>query len=71
MVTTRLTLQPTHLPDQVQVLDLQPGAYVFQLTVTDSNHQSDAANVSVLVLSSEQSSCECSWEMESFICCFY
>lgn len=67
----RLNLQRTDLPDQVQVPDLQPGAYVFQLSVTDSNHQSDAANVSVLVLSSEQSSCECSWEMESFIFCFF
>ncbi|TNM94487.1 hypothetical protein fugu_017246 [Takifugu bimaculatus] len=49
----------TDLPDQVHVSGLQPGSYIFQLTVTDSNHQSDAANVSVLVLSPELSSSFC------------
>lgn len=65
-VWTHLNPQRTDLPDQVHVSGLQPGSYIFQLTVTDSNHQSDAANVSVLVLSPELSSCECSWEMERF-----
>ncbi|XP_078029723.1 kunitz-type protease inhibitor 1-like [Epinephelus lanceolatus] len=52
-------LQKTDLPDQVQVSFRQPGSYVFQLTVTDSNDQSHAANVTVLVLSQELSSLYC------------
>ncbi|KAM3603501.1 uncharacterized protein V6R79_023615 [Siganus canaliculatus] len=51
--------EETDLPDQVTFSTLQPGAYVFQLTVTDSNHQSHAANVSVLVLSPELSTLYC------------
>ncbi|XP_011616911.1 kunitz-type protease inhibitor 1-like [Takifugu rubripes] len=55
----KVSIEQTDLPDQVHVSGLQPGSYIFQLTVTDSNHQSDAANVSVLVLSPEQSSSFC------------
>ena len=47
----------------MQLSNLQPGSYSFQLTVTDSNDQSDSAEVNVLVLSPELTSCECSWEM--------
>lgn len=65
-------LQPTELPDQVRVSGLQVGSYTFQLTVTDSNQQSDAANVSVLVLSAQLSSSECSWETKSSdFCCHW
>lgn len=58
-----MVLQKTDLQDQVRLSNLQPGKYVFQLTVTDSNSQSHATKVTVLVLSPEESSCECSWEM--------
>lgn len=71
-VCTPFDLQRTDLPDQVRVSGLQAGSYVFQLTVTDSNQQSDTANVSVLVLSLQLSSSECSWEMESWgFCCHW
>lgn len=56
---TSVSMQRTDLPDQVMLVDLQPGSYVFQLTVTDSNHQSDTAKVTVLVLSPEQTSSFC------------
>uniref|UniRef100_A0A8P4KRE3 Kunitz-type protease inhibitor 1 n=1 Tax=Dicentrarchus labrax TaxID=13489 RepID=A0A8P4KRE3_DICLA len=52
-------VEETELPDQVRLSNLQPGSYVFRLTVTDSNGQSDAAEVTVLVLSPEMSSLYC------------
>ncbi|KAI9528252.1 hypothetical protein NQZ68_021893 [Dissostichus eleginoides] len=52
-------MQETELPDQVQLSNLQPGSYSFQLTVTDSNDQSDSAEVNVLVLSPELTSLYC------------
>uniref|UniRef100_A0A3Q1FP07 Kunitz-type protease inhibitor 1-like n=1 Tax=Acanthochromis polyacanthus TaxID=80966 RepID=A0A3Q1FP07_9TELE len=52
-------MEKTDLPDQVKLSNLQPGYYVFQLTVTDSNGQSDNTNVKVLVLSPEMSSLFC------------
>ncbi|XP_059212115.1 kunitz-type protease inhibitor 1-like [Centropristis striata] len=53
-------MQETDLPDQVRLSGLLPGDYYFfQLTVTDSNDQSHAAKVAVLVLSPEQSSLFC------------
>uniref|UniRef100_UPI0037E7066D kunitz-type protease inhibitor 1-like isoform X2 n=1 Tax=Semicossyphus pulcher TaxID=241346 RepID=UPI0037E7066D len=52
-------MENTDLPDQVRLSDLQPGSYVFQLTVTDSNNQSHAAKVTVLVLSPELTSLYC------------
>lgn len=52
-------LQKTDLPDQVKLSNLQPGLYVFQLTVTDSNGLSGTAKVSVLVLSPELAACKC------------
>ncbi|CAF92968.1 unnamed protein product, partial [Tetraodon nigroviridis] len=54
-----VSMEPTDLPDQVSVSGLQAGSYTFQLTVTDSKQQSDAANVSVLVLSPQLSSTFC------------
>lgn len=58
-----MNVQKTELPDQVQLSHLQPGSYVFQLTVTDSNRHSQTTNVKVLVLDPELSACEFSWEM--------
>ncbi|XP_070781690.1 kunitz-type protease inhibitor 1-like isoform X2 [Enoplosus armatus] len=52
-------MEKTDLPDQVRLSNLQPGSYVFQLTVTDSNNQSHTAKVTVLVLSPELSSLYC------------
>lgn len=52
-------LENTDLPDQVRLSNLQPGSYVFQLTVTDSNDESHAAKVTVLVLSPELSGLYC------------
>lgn len=53
-----VTLQKTDIPDQVRLSNLQPGSYVFQLTVTDSKDQSHSAKVTVVVLSPELSTCE-------------
>ncbi|KAM9339379.1 kunitz-type protease inhibitor 1-like [Symphorus nematophorus] len=52
-------MEKTDLPDQVRLSDLKPGSYVFQLTVSDSNDQSHAAKVKVLVLTPELSSLYC------------
>ncbi|XP_056150754.1 kunitz-type protease inhibitor 1-like isoform X2 [Lampris incognitus] len=54
-----VVLETSELADQLLVSNLQPGDYIFQLSVTDSNGQSDTANVSVLVLSPEQSHLHC------------
>ncbi|XP_060947820.1 kunitz-type protease inhibitor 1-like, partial [Limanda limanda] len=51
--------EATDLPDQVRLSNLQSGSYVFTLTVTDSNGQSDDTKVTVRVLSPEQSSSFC------------
>ncbi|XP_026147391.1 kunitz-type protease inhibitor 1b [Carassius auratus] len=52
-------VEKTNLPDQVKVSRLVPGVYKFKLTVTDSGHHSDSANVTVLVLTPEQSARRC------------
>uniref|UniRef100_A0A3Q3XJF3 BPTI/Kunitz inhibitor domain-containing protein n=1 Tax=Mola mola TaxID=94237 RepID=A0A3Q3XJF3_MOLML len=52
-------MEKTELPDQVRLSNLQNGSYVFQLTVTDSNDQSHAAKVTVLVLSPELTGLYC------------
>nr|XP_046229614.1 kunitz-type protease inhibitor 1-like isoform X4 [Scatophagus argus] len=52
-------MEKTELPDQVRLSNLEPGSYVFQLTVTDSNGRSHADTVTVLVLSPEMSSLFC------------
>uniref|UniRef100_A0A8C1LMX4 Serine peptidase inhibitor, Kunitz type 1 b n=1 Tax=Cyprinus carpio TaxID=7962 RepID=A0A8C1LMX4_CYPCA len=52
-------IEKTDLPDQVKVSRLVPGVYKFKLTVTDSGHHSDSAEVTVLVLTSEQSERHC------------
>uniref|UniRef100_A0A8D3E3J6 Kunitz-type protease inhibitor 1-like n=1 Tax=Scophthalmus maximus TaxID=52904 RepID=A0A8D3E3J6_SCOMX len=51
----KMEVTDTDLPDQMRLSNLQPGEYVFQLTVTDSNGQSDDAEVTVHVLSPERS----------------
>ncbi|XP_041132051.1 kunitz-type protease inhibitor 1-like isoform X2 [Polyodon spathula] len=47
--------QKTDLDDQVVVSNLNEGTYIFQLTVTDTVGQTDSANVTILVLTKEQS----------------
>ncbi|XP_072218178.1 kunitz-type protease inhibitor 1-like isoform X2 [Leuresthes tenuis] len=54
-----IKMENTELPDQLRLSNLQPGLFVFKLTVTDSNGQSDDAKVSVLVLSPELTSSYC------------
>ncbi|XP_043076113.1 kunitz-type protease inhibitor 1b [Puntigrus tetrazona] len=52
-------IEKTDFPDQVKVSKLVPGMYNFQLTVTDSGHHSDSAQVTLLVLTPEQSERHC------------
>ncbi|XP_070843085.1 kunitz-type protease inhibitor 1-like [Chaetodon trifascialis] len=52
-------MEKTDLPDQVRLSNLQPGSYVFRLTVTDSKDKSHSAKVTVLVLSPELSTLYC------------
>ncbi|KAM4522425.1 kunitz-type protease inhibitor 1b [Odontesthes bonariensis] len=54
-----IKMESTELPDQLRLPSLKPGLFVFKLTVTDSNGQSDDAMVSVLVLSPELTSSYC------------
>lgn len=54
-----VVLEKTELPDQVMLSDLQPGFYVFQLKVTDSKGFSDKTQVTVLVLTPEQTNNHC------------
>ncbi|KAJ8399138.1 hypothetical protein AAFF_G00415170 [Aldrovandia affinis] len=52
-------LEKTTLDDQVMVSNLSSGVYKFQLTVTDSIGQSNTAEVTILVLTPEQSHHHC------------
>ncbi|KAG9336545.1 hypothetical protein JZ751_002892 [Albula glossodonta] len=52
-------LEKSSLPDQVMVSNLFAGVYKFQLTVFDSIGQSDTAEVTILVLTPEQSQDHC------------
>ncbi|XP_067097152.1 kunitz-type protease inhibitor 1b isoform X1 [Osmerus mordax] len=54
-----VVIHKTGLADQVQLSDLKPGVYEFQLKVTDSKGLSDTAQVTVLVLTPEQSDHQC------------
>ncbi|NWV81361.1 SPIT1 inhibitor, partial [Dasyornis broadbenti] len=45
--------------DQVEIFNLQVGTYVFQLTVTDTAQQQDFTNITIMVLSSEQTEEHC------------
>ncbi|NWI75219.1 SPIT1 inhibitor, partial [Dryoscopus gambensis] len=45
--------------DQVEISNLQVGTYVFQLTVTDTAQQQDFTNITIVVLSSEQTEEHC------------
>ncbi|XP_039523077.1 kunitz-type protease inhibitor 1-like [Pimephales promelas] len=53
-------MEKTDFSDQLRVSNLKPGLYEFKLTVTDSAHLSDSDQVSVLVLTPEQSERELS-----------
>lgn len=54
-----VVMEKTDLQDQLSVSNLFPGVYEFRLTVTDSAHQSNSAQVTVLVLTPEQSERYC------------
>ncbi|XP_065119801.1 kunitz-type protease inhibitor 1b [Paramisgurnus dabryanus] len=54
-----VVMEKTNLEDQIKVTNLIPGVYGFKLTVTDSAHHSDSAQVTVLVLTPEQSEHHC------------
>ncbi|KAG7466339.1 hypothetical protein MATL_G00163670 [Megalops atlanticus] len=52
-------IEKTHFEDEVMVSNLSAGVYKFQLTVTDTIGQSDSTEVTVLVLTPEQSQNHC------------
>ncbi|XP_040916903.1 kunitz-type protease inhibitor 1a [Toxotes jaculatrix] len=52
-------VEKTNFPDQIIVSNLSSGLYKFQLTVTDTIGQSDSTQVTVLVLTPEQSEHHC------------
>ncbi|XP_033843757.1 kunitz-type protease inhibitor 1a [Periophthalmus magnuspinnatus] len=52
-------IEKTNFEDQIIVSNLTSGVYKFQLTVTDSAGQADSTQVTVLVLSPEQSEHHC------------
>ena len=51
-------LKRSHFEDQVELYNLKPGVYVFELKVTDSSDQTDTEQITVLVLTPEQSESE-------------
>lgn len=62
-VMSRLSFPPiytkqSHFPDQIELSNLKPGVYKFELKVTDNRNQTDTAQVTVLVLTPEQSESE-------------
>ncbi|XP_067337355.1 kunitz-type protease inhibitor 1-like isoform X2 [Channa argus] len=59
-----ISMEETDLPDQRHLSNLSTGSYLFKLTVTDSNGQTDDAMVKVLVLNPEQSSLYCLTQMK-------
>nr|XP_046267916.1 kunitz-type protease inhibitor 1a [Scatophagus argus] len=52
-------IEKTNFDDQIMVSNLTSGVYKFQLTVIDTNGQSDSTKVTVLVLTPEQSEHHC------------
>ncbi|XP_053489101.1 kunitz-type protease inhibitor 1 isoform X1 [Ictalurus furcatus] len=52
-------MEKTNFKDEVRVSNLSAGVYKFRLTVTDDAGQSDSAEVTVLVLTPEQSHHHC------------
>ncbi|XP_064182107.1 kunitz-type protease inhibitor 1a isoform X1 [Anguilla rostrata] len=57
--STWAVIEKTNFADQVIVSNLSSGVYKFQLTVTDTAGQSDTAEVTILVLTPEQSEDHC------------
>lgn len=56
---TSVKMQKAQFKDQVELSNLKPGMYKFQLKVTDSVGQTDTTMVTVLVLTPEQSESRC------------
>lgn len=54
-----VVMTKTNFPDAVTISNLSPGMYKFRLTVTDEAGQTDSAEISVLVLTPEQSLHHC------------
>ncbi|XP_022528298.2 kunitz-type protease inhibitor 1a [Astyanax mexicanus] len=52
-------IEKSHFPDQVTVSKLTAGVYKFRLTVTDNIGQSDSTEITVLVLTPEQTHHHC------------
>ncbi|XP_031437429.1 kunitz-type protease inhibitor 1-like isoform X2 [Clupea harengus] len=52
-------MQKSHFEDQVELYNFKPGVYVFELKVTDSSDQTDTEQITVLVLTPEQSESQC------------
>uniref|UniRef100_A0A673CC14 Serine peptidase inhibitor, Kunitz type 1 b n=1 Tax=Sphaeramia orbicularis TaxID=375764 RepID=A0A673CC14_9TELE len=54
-----VSMQKTDFPDQVQISNLHPGTYIFQLQVTDSRGKSNTAKTTILVLNPDESTLYC------------
>lgn len=54
-----VVMQKSHFKDQIELSNLKPGVYKFELKVTDTSDQTDTAQVTVLVLTPEQSESRC------------
>ncbi|KAF7657071.1 hypothetical protein LDENG_00032250 [Lucifuga dentata] len=54
-----VVIEKTNFEDQVTISNMTSGVYKFQLTVTDSIGQSDSTQVTILVLTPEQSEDHC------------
>ncbi|XP_063079779.1 kunitz-type protease inhibitor 1b isoform X2 [Engraulis encrasicolus] len=52
-------MQKTTFEDQIELSNLKPGVYKFEVTVTDTKGQTDTAGVTVLVLTLEESESHC------------
>ncbi|KAL2082629.1 hypothetical protein ACEWY4_022447 [Coilia grayii] len=54
-----VVMQKTTFEDQIELSNIKPGVYKFEVKVTDSSGQTDTAQVTVLVLTPEQSESHC------------
>lgn len=63
-----LYTKKSHFKDQIELSNLKPGVYKLELKVTDTSGQTDTAEVTVLVLTPEQSESEYTllWNLSEF-----